>query len=148
MVYCLSKVKNYVSLIKKIVMKVQLSSDLLVPMPEYAGKDLKLIHNFKGDSQDGSLYETVGVWAVNAEDRAGILAVCAEVLCELQKSVEKKPLPEAVNKLKSFEEFVKKIGTTFEHEVPEGLLAAVSKTFGKPMKADNVIYMSGVSYME
>ena len=129
-------------------MKVRLSSDLLVPMPEYAGKDMRKVCKLTGQNRDDSVFETVEIWAVNAENREGIIAVCNNIVAGLEKELEANPDEGAEKQLNSFKGFVQKIGTAFEHEVPEELLCIVSREAGKALLARDAIYISGVSYME
>ena len=129
-------------------MKVTLSSDLLVPMPESAGEDMRLLGSLTSQTQDGSVSESIEVWAVNAQDRDGIIAVCNEMIAAMEKEYQENPEKGIEKLMKSFKHFVQQIGTAFEHEAPKDLLEVVNRELHKNLLAKDVIYMSGISRME
>lgn len=99
-------------------------------------------------SRDDSMFEPIEIWAVNAENRESIIAVCNNIVVEFEKELEEKPDERVARLLNSFKGFVQRIGTEFEHEVPAELLCIVSNKAGRPLRARDVIYISGVIYLE
>ena len=130
-------------------MKIGFKNDLLIPMPECAGKDLRQLGVLRGSSRDGSTSDIVTVWAVNATNREGIIAVCRNLLDAIKRECEEKPSEAAEKQLKSFGEFVGRIGCSgYEHPAPEELIKAVSEHCRKKLTADEVVYVGGVTYLE
>lgn len=68
---------------------IHFSSNVLLPAPTFAGKDLNYGGEIFARSSDGQAQETVKIWVVNAHNRREIISVCNNLLQELKEDSSK-----------------------------------------------------------
>ncbi len=123
--------------------KYHFTSTLLVPAPEFAGKDFRWIDTITGQFANGNT-EEVHVLVFNVKEKGEIKPMLESELKRLQKL----DAPEEIDthNMAFIETTLREIESgIYEHKAPDALMKAISHSAGKEFKANDVIYLSGIS---
>lgn len=123
--------------------KYHFVSFLFVPAPEFAGDSLRWIDTFNATFDSGST-ESVNIIVLNVKQKEGIKPMLNRELYRLQKQDNLEESDKS--KMGFIERTLQEMKSgVYEHKAPDGLMKVVSYQAGREIKADDVIYLSGIS---
>jgi hypothetical protein len=140
--------KKYVKFLKQkkeMEKKFYFGSTLVVACPEFAAGSFMTMPSMRAESRDGSKVENISVVCVNCTTKAEIVPFFTNLLKKFQEA-EKTDVVR--NNIKFLEATLNQVAAgTFEHEPPKGLVEAISNASGMRLGKEQMLYLSGVTYI-
>lgn len=134
---------HYVTLIFLKMEHYTFKSTLLLPLPEFAGKDFKWIDTIHGNYANGNT-ESIDVLVFNVQNKDEIKPMMEEELKRLQTLADPKEID--THNMAYLEKLIGEMEDgCYEHAAPEELLNAIFRASGKRFSDREVIYLSGIS---
>lgn len=123
---------------------VVFNSTLLVPFPKFCqGLNFRWVTTITGKTD--TTFEKINVIVFNTEKKEEIKPLLEKDLALLKAFHQDEAIKRQIDFI---EKTLGEIGTDYEHMPSQGLLDAVAKGSGKTFSTDEVIYLSGVKYLE
>jgi hypothetical protein len=125
--------------------KFYFGSTLVVACPKFAEGSFMPMPAMRAESKDGSRVENISVVCVNCATKEEIVPFFQDLLKKFQEA-EKTDIVK--NNISFLEATLEKVAAgTFEHEPPKGLIGAISNASGMRLGKDQMLYLSGVTYI-
>jgi hypothetical protein len=125
--------------------KFYFASTLVVACPQFAEGSFMTMPSMRAESRDGRQEEHISVVCVNCATKAEIVPFFTNLLKKFQEMEETDVVR---NNIKFLEATLNQVAAgTFEHEPPKGVVKAISDAAGMRMTRDQMLYLSGVTYI-
>jgi hypothetical protein len=125
--------------------KFYFGSTLVVACPKFAEGSFMPMPAMRAESKDGSRVENISVVCVNCATKAEIVPFFTNLLKKFQEMEETDVVR---NNIKFLEATLNQVAAgTFEHDVPQGLIKAISDAAGMRLGKEQMLYLSGVTYI-
>jgi hypothetical protein len=125
--------------------KFYFGSTLVVACPQFAEGSFMPMPEMRAVSKDGSRVENISVVCVNCATKAEIVPFFENLLKKFQEMEETEIIKNNISFLEATLDQV--AAGTFEHDVPQGLVKAISDAAGERLTRDQMLYLSGVTYI-